>query len=72
MTALGHAQALEIQIERPLEFDWSLPFEEFCQVCLQPLIRFMESKVREHPEQWDLWTRPWKKPVTEQDKYEFP
>jgi lauroyl/myristoyl acyltransferase len=57
MIALGHAQALEIQIERPLAFDWSLPFEEFCQACLLPLIRFVESKVREHPEQWDLWTK---------------
>jgi hypothetical protein len=60
MLALGHAQALEIIIERPLTFDRSLPNEEFCQAYLPPLIRIMESHVRKHPDQWDCWTKPWK------------
>lgn len=62
MLALGHAQALRIRIERPLTLDPALSHDECCEAYLLPLIRMMESQVREQPEQWDCWTKPWKRP----------
>lgn len=57
MIALGCTQSLEIRIEHPLPLDRSLPAGEFCQSHLLALIRILETQVREHPDQWELWTR---------------
>ena len=57
LLAMGHAQALDIRIGRPLIFDRDLPPDAFCRAHLPGLVRTLESYVLEHPDQWELWTR---------------
>ena len=57
MLTLGHADALEIRIGPPLEFDRALDAESLSRAHLPELVRILESQVIEHPDQWELWTR---------------
>ena len=57
MCAFGHARALDIRIGPPVPLDRSLASRAFCETHLPVVARILETCVREHPDQWELWTR---------------